>query len=259
MKKIITLIIILAATVQFSKAQQVAMDFTMDDCYGQMHNLYTTLDSGYVVVMEFFMTCNSCITGGHEVEEMIAELNVQYPDKVKFYQMAYTNSYTCTSILDFVNDNGFNSVPFDSGAAMVAYYGGFGMPTFAVVGGSAHEVLYTGIGYSSGDQDDMAMAIEEFFMATTVNEVSAGTTSMNIFPNPVIGSFGLEMNLPESADVKVQLLSINGNILSTLSNEKLNAGYLQKTFSTASFPPGLYLLKTTVNGIATLTKLSIIR
>ncbi len=163
---------------------------------------------GIVVVMEFFMTCNSCITGGHEVEEMIAELNVQYPDKVKFYQMAYTNSYTCTSILDFVNDNGFNSVPFDSGAAIVAYYGGFGMPTFAVVGGSTHEVLYTGIGYSSGDADDMGMAIEEFFMATSVNEVYAGATSMNIFPNPAINTFSIEMNLKENADVEVQCLAL---------------------------------------------------
>src|SRR5262249_10014586 len=52
----------------FTKAQTTAMDFYMDDCNGSMHHLYSELDPDNVIIMEFFMTCSSCVTAGHQIE-----------------------------------------------------------------------------------------------------------------------------------------------------------------------------------------------
>src|SRR4051812_9902427 len=129
------LLFILVAFSHCATAQTVAMDFTQNDCDGNPHQLYAELDSGYVVVMEFIMTCNACVIGGQALEGMIADIHAQYPGKIKFYQFAYTNSYTCSMMQSFKSVNGFTSSTFDQGANMVAYYGGFGMPTVAIAAG----------------------------------------------------------------------------------------------------------------------------
>ncbi len=132
MKKSFYLMIALMFASVISKAQTTAMDFTKVDCEGRSHHLFSELDSGQVVIMEFVMTCNSCIAAGHAIEAMVMDLQAEFPGRVKWYQIAYTNSYTCATMTGFKNTNGFNSAIFDQGAALVAYYGGFGMPTVAV-------------------------------------------------------------------------------------------------------------------------------
>jgi hypothetical protein len=210
--------------------------------------------------MEFFMTCNMCITAGEQVEAMKSQLDAEYPGMIDFYQLGYTNSYSCASVTNWINSNGFNSVPFDSGAALVAYYGGFGMPTIAVIAGSGHEVLYTDIGYTSGDTADMATAIHGFFNSTGVNQVAAAAAAtLDVFPNPATTQFSLRLNLEQRAGVTIELFTLNGEKVSVLANEKMNAGLIQKTFDATAFIPGLYIVKTTVNGNSSFSRLNISR
>ncbi|HYV92387.1 MAG TPA: T9SS type A sorting domain-containing protein [Chitinophagales bacterium] len=257
MKQIFTFVFTVLIFLQISKAQTTAMDFTMNDCNGVMHNCFTTLDSGKVIIIEFFMTCNMCINAGHQVEAMKAQLDAQYPGMIDFYQMGYTNSYSCASVTSWINANGFNSVPFDSGAALVAYYGGFGMPTLAVIAGSDHQVLYTDVGYTNGDTADIATAIHSFFNSTAVNELPEDVTTSNVFPNPATTQFNVQLDLKQAADVTIELFALNGEKVSVLANEKMNAGLVQKTFSASSFAPGLYFVKTTVNGNSSFSKVNI--
>ena len=57
-------LIVLGAIIQmalFSKAQTQAYDITLTDVYGLERNLFQTLDSGKVVVLDFFITnCGTC-------------------------------------------------------------------------------------------------------------------------------------------------------------------------------------------------------
>ena len=258
MKKFFTFLLTILFLYHISQAQ-TAMDFTMNDCNGLMHNCYTTLDSGHVIVIEFFMTCNMCINAGHEIEGMKEQLDQLYPGKIHFYQMGYTNSYSCTSVLNWINANGFNSVPFDSGATLVAYYGGFGMPTVAVIAGSAHETLFSEVGYTNGDSAAISSAIHSFFNSTVVNELPANLNTLNVFPNPTASQFNVDLDLKQSEEVTIELLALNGEKVELLANEKMDAGHIRKTFTAASFKSGLYLVKFTVNGISTFDKLSISR
>jgi hypothetical protein len=229
----------------------------MNDCNGIMHNCFNTLDSGKVIVMEFFMTCNMCITAGNEIETMRDQLENHYPGMIQFYQLGYTNSYSCTSVLNWVNSNGFKSVPFDSGAALVAYYGGFGMPTIAVIGGVNHEVLFTDIGYTNGDTAAIAASIHDFFNTTGLSSPVSGDKRLTIFPNPSTDRFNVQWSMEKSGLVRIELLTLRGETIAMLLDEKMEGGLSEKSFGTHSFAPGVYLLKVIVDGSATFRKLTI--
>lgn len=53
MKMLFTLLAAIAFTSEVSTAQTTAMDFNMNDCNGQMHNLYSELNQNKVVILEF--------------------------------------------------------------------------------------------------------------------------------------------------------------------------------------------------------------
>ena len=167
MKKVLLIIGVIVSSISITNAQvSTAQDFTMSDCNpGNTHSLFADyLDNEEVVIMEFFMNCGSCIAAGQKISPMMTSLNTQYPGQVNFWALAFTNSYTCTTCNNWVNNNSINAVPFDSGAAQVAYYGGFAMPTVVVVAGSQHQVIYnSNFDGPAGDTAAIHAAIDNFF------------------------------------------------------------------------------------------------
>ncbi len=117
MKKIYSFITAALLSASIATAQPTtAYDFNMNDCSGNMHHLFAELDSGNVVIMEFFMlSCSPCVDAGNELQPMIQNLKSSCSNKIKFYHFGFTNSYTCTQITNWVNTNSYSSVPFDSG------------------------------------------------------------------------------------------------------------------------------------------------
>ncbi len=170
-------------TAQLTAQPSVARNFDRNDCNGAHHNLFTQLDSGDVVVMEFVMTCSSCVNAEHKVETMLQWLVQKYPNRIRFYQFAYTDSYTCATMQSFLTTNEMHTVPFDSGASDVAYYGGFGMPTFAIVAGKSHNVLFSAVGFSTTDTTDMSTALQAFFLTADVTSGDLAP-SITLYPNP---------------------------------------------------------------------------
>lgn len=244
-----------------SNAQQTtAMDFTMDDCSGNMHNLFTTLDSNEVVVMEFFMTCSSCIDAGHKIESMLVPLHAQFPGKINWYQFAYVNSYDCTTVNDFVTTNGFTSVPFDSGEYMVAYYGGFGMPTVVVVAGANHDVLFTDIGFSTNDTALMSNAIKTFYgVGNAASFMSENENSLSVFPNPATDEINIQLALSENSLVQMQLIDLTGRVVVEIYNGTSTEKNLQQQFTVSHLSNGIYLLKAMVNGKTSFHKINVLK
>lgn len=192
MKKIYSFIfsLLFGASVSFAQPT-TAYDFTMNDCSGNMHHLFDELDSGNVVIMELFMlSCSPCVDAGNELVPMFENLKATCSNKIIFYHMGYTNSYTCSQITNWVNTNSYTSIPIDSGAVQTAYYGGMGMPTVAVVAGSTHKVLHTTVGYTAGDTAVIADSIRAFFGCSTVNVPEhLNSLSVSVYPNPSNGQF----------------------------------------------------------------------
>ncbi len=197
-------------------AQTVAQDFTMTDCAGNMQHLFAELDQEDVVIMEFFMlNCNSCVVAGNRLNPMYNDLVNQYPGRVHFWQLGYTNSYDCVDLTAWASSHSYNSVVFDSGAAQVAYYGGFGMPTIAVVAGSQHQVLFKRVGFLNNDTTTIGVAARNFLnTVTALSSVDAGISS-SAFPNPSTGIVRLHPGLKGTE--KFFLYSVTGEKLEVLN------------------------------------------
>lgn len=252
----------LFAAVLFASAshaqQTTAMDFQRNDCYGDPHHLFSTLDSNNVVILEYAMDCSSCINAAHKIETMKANLDAMYPGKIRFYQFAYTNSYSCNTMIDFVQDNNINAVPFDSGAAQVAYYGGFGMPTVVVVAGATHEVLFTAIGFSTSDTTQMSAEIQDFFNTLSVGDLPASVTSFTTYPNPAVDAVTSQLTLVEYATVDLQLFDIAGKKVADVYHGT-TVGLLANTIDLTGYAPGMYVLRATIDGHSAYNKISVTR
>jgi thiol-disulfide isomerase/thioredoxin len=197
------------------QAQTVAMDFTQDDCNGNPTHLFGILDQNSVVIIEFFMdNCAPCIAAGNQLMPHFTEMQAAYPGHVDWFHFGFTNSYTCQTVTNWIADNGFPSKPFTNGADMVAYYGGFGMPTIVVVAGVNHEIIYSEVGYSSGDDDLVHAAIDEFFAA---NPLSIEEKELNNFTGDAAFVSSLEqlnVNLSEqNGRFEITVYSLDGKLI----------------------------------------------
>lgn len=244
MKKIYSFILFIAAlsTVEESSAQQtVAYDFTMNDCSGNMHHLFSELDSGNVVIMELFMlSCSPCVDAGNELEPMFQNLKATCSNKIIFYHMGYTNSYTCSQITNWVSTNLYSSIPIDSGAVQTAYYGGMGMPTIAVMAGNTHKVLHTTVGYTSGDTAIIADSIRTFFGCSGANVYDySNSSAVSIYSNPSNGIFTLDVGRQMTDTKQIIIYNVYGeSVYSTSVNS-----HQSSVIDISSQPNGVYFLR----------------
>ena len=65
-------------------SQTTAMDFTLNDCNGTPQHLFTDLDAGQAVIIEYFMTsCGSCVVAGDALEDMKTNLLAEFPNQTR--------------------------------------------------------------------------------------------------------------------------------------------------------------------------------
>lgn len=244
-----------------TRAQTTAMNYSFIDCAGNPQEIYADLDAGKALILEFFMnSCSPCIVAGGKLESMKADLLAEFPGMIKSYAFGYTNSYTCTTINNWVSTNGFTSIPSDSGATQVAYYGGMGMPTIVILGGgTAHSVLGSPyVGFTTSDTTTMAADIRTFLTGTGVKENTNSLTEISVYPNPANSLLTISFSLIKNSDVKVDIVDLTGRVISTVMNETTTSGPVSKTVNTASMAEGNYIVRIDVNGVVSQQKLSIV-
>lgn len=234
-----------------------AQDFTMSDCASSTHNLYSYLDNEEVVIMEFFMNCGSCIAAGQKLSPMYDGLLVEHPGLVNFWALAYTNSYTCTTVNNWVTTNSINAVPFDSGATQVAYYGGFAMPTVVVVAGSQHQVIYnSNFDGPQGDTAAIHAAIDNFFNTMGIDKAN-NTVQFKAYPNPAINTMTLEMNFITGGQAEIDMVDMMGKVVKKVANENYAAGVHTLQLETSDITNGIYFVRVALNGKSIQYKVSV--
>lgn len=258
MKKIIYFFLAILLVASVAKAQTTAMDFTKNDCGGISHHLYSELDAGNVIIMEFIMDCSSCIASGHAIESMMADLEMQYPGKVHLYQIAYTNSYTCATMDGFRNNNNFSSTVFDHGAAEVAYYGGFGMPTVAVAAGTAHDVIFSSVGFSVSDTGMVGQSIRAFFSTLDVKNTPSEISAFSVYPNPAESVVTIELGINQSSNLSLSIMDLKGQLVKEVTNENIT-GAAKFEVNVSDIPSGIYMAKATINNKSSYVKFQVTR
>ena len=262
--KIILLLLLLFHFVfsgSYTSAQTTAMDFVREDCNGSQQNLYADLDSGNVVILEFFMLdCGPCVAAGQELEILKSVLLAEYPGKIKSYAIGSSDTYDCATIMYWVNTSGFTSIPMDSGATHVDYYGGIGMPTIVVLGGGTSHTVFGSpyIGFSTNDTTAMAIDIRAFLNGTDpIHHQNIKSGSLNFFPNPSTGTLNLMFQIKEVTTIKVDLIDAMGREVFTFFDEILSGGHKMKSFDTSIFENGNYIIRVNSDVIITNYKLNI--
>lgn len=239
----------LALLVTFTSSSQVSIttapDFTVTDTEGHSHNLYTILNSGkYVCVDFFFTTCPPCIS------------------TVPFFKQSYTNFGCNTEDIFFISiDNG------DSNAEVIAfendYVGGnSGYPTVSGDdgGGNAVNVAYNPAAYPTYiliapnkqiiETDmwpiDNAASFTTFFATHNLAPKSCAITGINnaqetienvtIYPNPVLNNVHIKTNENLKS---VKVFDVLGNLL---LNETISSGN-QYEINMSSFQTGVYFVE----------------
>ena len=131
--------------------------------------IWNVLDSGYIVIHEYFMIdCRPCITAGKGLEKVVAGLKEKFPGRIKYYQTVYENESTAKMALKWVRENKFNpDGVFINGADEVANYGGMGMPTIVVIGdGRRHKGFYKKQGYTPMENGKIINAVRQAMVVT---------------------------------------------------------------------------------------------
>jgi thiol-disulfide isomerase/thioredoxin len=186
MKTILSLLLLplLIFSIQNAHGQEFAMDFQQEDCEGISHQLFTELNAGKVVVLDFVMlNCAPCIVGTNALENIAGDYESSHPGRVAIYSFGFLNSYTCEQLLAWKNDNSYIHPVFNNGEDQVDYYGGMGMPTIVVIGTDAHRVFFKSIGYTPSIDNKIREAIDTalLYSPTGINEMN-NFSNFRIYP-----------------------------------------------------------------------------
>jgi hypothetical protein len=129
---------------------------------GREYDLYSQMDSGFVIVHEYvMMSCRPCITAGKGLEKIVNSMRKLHPGRIKYFQTVFEDETDAATMKKWVKDNGFTpDAVFIKGATEVAFYGGMGMPTILVLGGGKrHKGYYKRLGYSPRDNGVIIKAV----------------------------------------------------------------------------------------------------
>ena len=266
MKKNIFITAITAITALFMfttsnvKAQTTAMPLSGLDCNGVYHDLIADLDSGKAVLIHFFMpNCGSCVPPAQRIQAMAKKVMETYPGMVTAYAMPFTDNTDCNYTSGWCFSNGLDLyTPYDSGAAQVAHYGGFGMPTVVLLGGDDHRVMFSTQSFSTSDTLIMRDSILALFGGPTgIAELNNTVSTFTVYPNPANELVSIQVELKTNSELLIDITDITGRQIALISNEKQSKGTFTKQFNTASIPSGNYLIRLTVNGKTATQKLNI--
>lgn len=258
MKKSFFLSFILMFVITISRAQTTAMQLNGLDCNGASHDLFADLDAGKAVVVFFFMpSCGSCPPPAQKIQTMANKILTSYPGMVTAYAMPFQNSTTCSYVSSWVSSNNLTFyAPYDSGATQVAHYGGFGMPTVVLLGGTDHRVMFSTQNFVTSDTTEMRDSILSLFGFTGVEALPNAVSSFTVFPNPANENISIRIDLKKGSEVLIEVTDIAGKQVAVILNEKEKRSIVQD-FNTSTLSNGNYLVRLRVNGQSVSRKLNV--
>lgn len=249
MKKLLYLLTALIYLLTHPKtdAQTTAFDWTRSECEtAENVHLFEQLNAGKVIILDFVMipNCGWCIWASKYLKEVVAPYEISHPDRVKVYMVGFDNAYTCQQLTDWKKK--FNLVEdgvFAGGSDETNYYGGMGMPTVVVVGGSDHRVFYNNLGFLESDTAAASLAIRTALKTVTAAPApdDEAAPALLLLPNPAVGEVrvNLASGVSTDADVRFDLLDCTGRLLTSALPDSAGGA----RFSVAQLPSGIYSVR----------------
>jgi hypothetical protein len=169
-----------------------------------------------------------------------------------FTAAANENSVTLNwSTATETNNSGFSverKTPLDERWIEVGFVPGFGTTTERM------SYSFTDINLSMGSYSYRLKQID--FDGTTeysnevLAEVGAPTNFalMQNYPNPFNPSTTIEFSIPEMSNISIEVYNVIGELVASLVNQTLDAGYHRFNFDASNLPSGTYVYQLKANG-----------
>lgn len=241
MKKIFVFTLCLLVFGFTNSKAQTAPDFTANDCNSLSHTLYSTLDSGKVVIMAWVMPCSSCIGPSLTAYNISQSYATSNPGQVQFYLLDDVGNTTCSTLTGWATNNniGPNLFSFSSTSLQESIFGSGGMPKIVVLGGPNHAVYFNQNGSAAGNSTNIQNAVN---MALSIiagtNENVTPDVTVNIFPNPAADQLFVSSN--DIAIRNFEIIDVMGRIVSA-NNYKIAGNDV--TVDVSGLSNGTYMLR----------------
>ncbi len=238
--------IIALCLMSLSGITQSATNFKCNDCLSRTHELFSELDSGYVIVLCWVMPCGTCIGPALSAYNVVNSFQTTNPNRVLFYLIDDYADTNCKSLDSWANSNGIPqssfSQRFSNALIKMSHYGTDGMPKLVVIGGSGHTVFFNA--NNTINVVNFKKAIDAALSVTAIDEFKKIINDFSVTPNPLTGqSATIKLHLTESSDIRLQMYNLEGNLVKKLYSGKMNSGDNQLQINTAGLTSGMYLLK----------------
>jgi PKD repeat protein len=76
-----------------------------------------------------------------------------------------------------------------------------------------------------------------------IDEINSTVSAVKAFPVPMSGNMNVSFDLNEASPVTINLVSLNGEVVKNLYNEKASAGTFNHSFDVSDLTMGVYLLQ----------------
>jgi hypothetical protein len=234
-------------------AQTTATDFTLNDCNGVSHHLFSELDEGKIIVAAFVMPCGSCGGPALAAYNAVQSYSGSHPDRVFFYLVDDYANTSCSTLTNWGNTNAMpQATKFSNAGFSMIHYGTPGMPKIIVLGGTNHTVAYnqnsgvTTSGVQNAINGLLTAGTETFEMVPLVSKV---------IPNPVTGPASFEFSLAYPSKVLLSIYSLSGALVFQNDRGNFETGSHRIPLAeTDGLEKGLYLLKLETDRSATTTQ-----
>jgi thiol-disulfide isomerase/thioredoxin len=260
MKKIITLFALFLSVLQMPFAQ-TAPDFNITDIHGGEHNLYTALNNGYIVMLDFFFVdCGPCQLSAPEIKA----IHEDYSGK----------NVVVISVSDHSEDTNLYIEQFDEQHDYTWYSAGPQGGGVQVIDTYADQFTFTGYPtisiicpnksinwdiwpYSAGapqwrnaiDACGVVDAPPYQPLNTNVLDVDRQFSGLSLFPNPVGESATLNFGLTSPQEVKAEIFNMMGQQSGNQILFNGQQGNNKVVMNTTDLVSGTYMIRlTTASG-----------
>jgi hypothetical protein len=97
-----------------------------------------------------------------------------------------------------------------------------------------------------GNATDPSFAIDDIVLSqgsVGIEELQSNIPDVKIYPNPFLDLISIDLDIKEDCELKLEIVDILGNVISTLSDEKKLSGIYHFEFNATQSSPGIYFLK----------------
>src|ERR1035437_6332779 len=243
MKKIL-LIILIGLVAQFGFAQTTATDFTVNDCAGNSHHLFSELDAGTVVVMTWVMPCSACIAVASTAATTAQGFTSSYPGRVKFYLVDDYANTPCNTLTSWASTNAISpNASFSDAAISMADYGGTGnsMQKTVVLGGASHTVFYNVNGAVT--TGPLQTAITDALTSAGVTNYENVIQELTLFPSPALSNIKIIYSILKATNISIDLMNVLGEKVNKVPVGTQSPGKHEYQINIESLSKGVYFIK----------------